>query len=236
MKRINWHNLATFFESGDLVPFAVLTSVWHFVMAVKGYGEAWPTAVATGIFVDMLHFRTVRMAVNRRSRPGWLIALVTTAVSFGFHILFYMHGDKPFDLIMLLLAAPLPLGIPVLAWQQSVKVEPLIITLAKRRVKAIAARARYWQKQVKVYEAVMKQHETAVKRYEVRMKELETQVKELESTVNLHRRMMKKMNPVAHDVALMMAGAELTGQQIAEKHGVSTGTVSGIKAKMNGAK
>lgn len=119
MKRLfDWNRIAHFFESGDLVPFAVVVSAWHFVFALIAYsGEFWLIAVAMGIFVDMLHFRTVRYAVRDRNRAAILIALVTTVGSYLFHLLFYMNGEA-FQPVYLLLATPLPVGIPILAWQQ----------------------------------------------------------------------------------------------------------------------
>ncbi len=206
-----WQRLAGFFESGDLVPFAVITSIWHFVQTLIAYNEVWFVAIAQGVFVDMLHFRTVRMAVRNKSRTAALIAILTTVMSYAFHILFYAHDGLL--LVDFLLAAPLPLGIPILAWQQEVKNEPA----------------------VKRLESSLNDSEALAARLESKVKHLESKAKELERAKKLHDKMISKMNPVAADVALMLATGELTGRQIAYKHGVSVGMVSGVKSKMNGA-
>lgn len=114
-----WQRLANFFETGDLVPFAVIVSSVHFVTALVVYGgEAWPVAVLVGVFVDMLHYRTIRYAVRgQRTRAAVLLATLTTAMSYVFHLLFYVDGGA-FQAVYLLLAAPLPFGIFILAWQQ----------------------------------------------------------------------------------------------------------------------
>ncbi len=113
-----WQRIAGFFENGDLVPFAVVVSSVHFVTALVVYGgESWPVAVLVGVFVDMLHYRTIRYAVRGRSRVAILLAVVTTVMSYVFHLLFYIDGGA-FAPVYLLLAAPLPLGIFILAWQQ----------------------------------------------------------------------------------------------------------------------
>lgn len=114
-----WQRVANFFESGDLVPFAVVVSSFHFVTALVVYGgEAWPVAVLVGIFVDMLHYRTIRYAVRgQRTRAAVALAVLTTAMSYVFHLLFYVDGGA-LEWVYLLLAAPLPLGIFILAWQQ----------------------------------------------------------------------------------------------------------------------
>ena len=113
-----WQRVANFFENGDLVPFAVVVSSVHFVTALVVYGgESWPVAVLVGIFVDMLHYRTIRYAVRGRNRMAIGLAIITTAMSYVFHLLFYVDGGQ-FQPVYLLLAAPLPFGIFILAWQQ----------------------------------------------------------------------------------------------------------------------
>ena len=118
MNQTYWQRAATFFETGDLVPFAVVVSSVHFVTALVVYGgESWPVAVLVGIFVDMLHYRTIRYAVRGRTRTAVILAALTTAMSYVFHLLFYIDGGA-FVPVYLLLAAPLPFGIFILAWQQ----------------------------------------------------------------------------------------------------------------------
>ncbi len=118
MNQTYWQRAADFFEKGDLVPFAVVVSSVHFVTALVVYGgESWPVAVLVGIFVDMLHYRTIRYAVRGRTRTAVILAALTTAMSYVFHLLFYIDGGA-FVPVYLLLAAPLPFGIFILAWQQ----------------------------------------------------------------------------------------------------------------------
>lgn len=122
-----WKKAAYFFERGDLVPFAVVVSVWHFVKTLLLFGEWGPVAIAQGIFVDLLHFRTVRRAVESRTKSAVFVAILTTAMSFSFHLLFYIVAVDASGAITytwtytaVLLALPLPLGIPILAWQTTV--------------------------------------------------------------------------------------------------------------------
>lgn len=118
MSNTLWQRAADFFESGDLVPFAVVVSSVHFVTALVVYGgEAWPVAILVGVFVDMLHYRTIRYAVRGRTRTAVILAALTTIMSYVFHLLFYIDGGA-FVPVYLLLAAPLPFGIFILAWQQ----------------------------------------------------------------------------------------------------------------------
>lgn len=113
-----WHRIAAFFETGDLVPFAVVVSSVHFIQALVTYGgEFWLVAVCVGVFVDMLHYRTIRHAVRAMTRGAILLAAMTTAMSYTFHLLFYVDGGA-MQPVYWLLAAPLPLGMFILAWQQ----------------------------------------------------------------------------------------------------------------------
>lgn len=112
-----WQRIASFFEDGDLVPFAVVVSSVHFIQALVTYGgEHWLVAVCVGVFVDMLHYRTIRHAVRGRTRGAVALAAMTTLMSYAFHLLFYIDGGQ-LQPVYWLLAAPLPLGIFILAWQ-----------------------------------------------------------------------------------------------------------------------
>jgi len=43
-----------------------------------------------------------------------------------------------------------------------------------------------------------------------------------------------RMNPLAHDVLMMIGNPDILGKQVAEKHGVSEATVSRLKSQLNG--
>lgn len=242
--KTKYQNVARFFEQGDLVPFAVLTSAWHFIQALIKHGEAIPVAIATGIFVDMLHFRTVRKAVDEKNGRAWLVAVLTTAVSYIFHLLFYVAHVGPdgaviydWSFIAFFMALPLPIGIPILAWQQATKSDPGVVKLWRKRVKAVIRIARRYESQLK--EAVIE-----MKRVEKRVKELETAVAKRESEIErLERRIeelkeageiLQHFNPVVKDIGRMLAGAEITQDEIAAAHEISPATVSRLKSSLNG--
>lgn len=106
-----WDRTATFFESGDLTPLAVAISVAHYGPVLVLHGEHWLIAFLVGALIDLLHYRTVRrlfQVTGRNQVIGHaLIATVTTAMAMGYHLRFY-GGDW-------LLAAPIPVGIAILA-------------------------------------------------------------------------------------------------------------------------
>ena len=118
MKRITWHNIATFFESGDLTPFAVLISIAHYGPVLAAHGENSYIAYLIGTMIDMIHFRTVRRAVmphdtKTAAAINWGVALLTTLMAAMYHWRFY-NGD-------LLLALPIPLGVAILAYHAADK-------------------------------------------------------------------------------------------------------------------
>lgn len=220
-----WQRIANFFESGDLVPFAVVVSSFHFVTALVVYGgEAWPVAVLVGIFVDMLHYRTIRYAVRgQRTRAAVALAVLTTAMSYVFHLLFYIDGGE-FKLVYLLLAAPLPLGIFILAWQQE----------QARAIDDTASRLQAAERRAQELETAVQELETRVKQGQSERKELERQRKEAERQLQAAAAPLQGVNPIAQDVIMMLAGHEITQADIARRHGVSEAKVSRVKASLNG--
>jgi hypothetical protein len=214
-----WKRIAGFFEDGDLVPFAVVVSAVHYVAALVAYGgEYWPVAVLVGVFVDMLHYRTVRYAVRGKQRPAVFLAIATTAMSYAFHLLFYVDGGG-FEPVYLLLAAPLPFGIFILAWQQE----------QARAIDDTAQRLATAESRVTELESKVKDGETKLKESETRRKELDRQVKAATAP-------LQAVNPLAQDIIAMMAGDAITQAEIATRHGVSESTVSRVKSTLNGSK
>ena len=55
-----WVRIAEFFETGDLVPFAVIISIYHYYKALEPAGDPVWVAIPVALFVDLVHFRTVR--------------------------------------------------------------------------------------------------------------------------------------------------------------------------------
>ena len=149
-----WKRIADFFERGDLVPFAVLISAWHFVIVLIKFDEFAPVAIAQGIFVDMLHFRTVRRAVASSDKKTYWVAVLTTLMSYSFHLLFYVVrvGDNGLTYhwspVAFLLAAPLPLGIPILAWQQSLQSDDKAVSSLHNRLTTVIKRAACYRQQL----------------------------------------------------------------------------------------
>lgn len=219
-----WQRTADFFESGDLVPFAVVVSSVHFVQALVVYGgENWLVAVLVGVFVDMLHYRTIRYAVRGRTRAAVTLALVTTAMSYAFHLLFYIDGEV-FRWVYLLLAAPLPLGIFILAWQQE----------QARAADDTATRLQAAESATQDLEIALKEAETRLKQSETQRKDLERQRKDLERQLQAAAAPLQGVNPIAQDVIRLLAGHEITQADIARRHGVSEAKVSRVKASLNG--
>lgn len=238
-------DIARFFEQGDLVPFAVLTSAWHFIQALIKHGEAVPVAIATGIFVDMLHFRTVRKAVDEKNRQAWAVAILTTLISYAFHLLFYVAhvdpatGEVVYDwsLIAFFMALPLPVGIPVLAWQQATKSDPALVKHWRKRVKAVLRIARRYRNAAKEAEIQMKRLESRVQALETAAAARESSLTELKSQLHQAQdaeRILKNFNPLVQDIGRMLAGQEITQAQIAALHGTNETAVSRLKSQLNG--
>lgn len=104
--------IVRWFESGDLIPLMVLVSAVHYAAVLRGK-DGFAAAIAIGLLVDLGHYRTVRYAVRYTGVRKWeicvrwFVALIMTVVSFDYHYRYYQD---------VLLAAPLPFLIAVLAW------------------------------------------------------------------------------------------------------------------------
>jgi len=95
---------------------------------------------------------------------------------------------------------------------------------------------------VKGREAILAPREDAVATREDEVAEREdaqgqreSDVLAREETLALYEAGIMQMNPISRDLLAMMAGNGDTQTAIAERHSVSAGYVSGVKAKMNGA-
>lgn len=82
-------------ERGDLVPLLILVAVPHYITVMVSF-EFWPVAVAMGILTDLGHYRTIlvylKSTVGRGAALFWM--LILTAISYGFHVGFYvLHGQ-----------------------------------------------------------------------------------------------------------------------------------------------
>lgn len=115
-----WHRAASFLENGDLVLFAVVISVYHYWKALEPAGDPVFVAIPVALFVDLLHYRTVRRAVQARTLASVGIAALTTGMALGYHIVFYsLTVANPWH--VWLYALPIPLGIGILAWHAAGK-------------------------------------------------------------------------------------------------------------------
>ena len=97
-----------YFETGDLVLFLVVISVFHFVGALSKYDPA-PVALAVGIAVDVGVYRLVKASL-KFGGWWWLAAVALGVVSYGYHVEYYAASSNAW-----LLALPLPALIVLLA-------------------------------------------------------------------------------------------------------------------------
>lgn len=225
-ERLNlWSGVARFFESGDLTPLAVLVSIAHYGPVLVAYGEHKLIAYTIGVLIDMLHFRTIRRAVSSRSRTEAGIAVITTVMALGYHLRFYQNDW--------LLAAPIPLGIAILAYHAAVKREDedkARYTVWRGRAKGIITCARKLQEQHKGLQSenitlqnqIKAEQETA-KLQQVRLKEQQGIIKAWQS-LNMEHQTLARFNANL-----------ITAEQAASLIGVKDArTVQARAEKLNG--
>ncbi len=136
---INW------LEKGNLVPFLVIASAWHYTKVLAQH-DPQGVAIAIGVLVDLGAYRAVMIAVRyvgvarsprkraasagqgakrpRRRRSSALkertwryaIAFGMTGISLYYHLSYYMRAQLPWWLLNWPLALPLPVLIFALAY------------------------------------------------------------------------------------------------------------------------
>lgn len=104
----SYKTILHYLETGDLIPFLVVVSVFHFVGALGKYDLA-PVALAVGVAVDVGMYRVIKAAL-KYGGWWWLAAVAITAVSYGYHVEYYSGAPNA-----LVLAVPIPLLIILLA-------------------------------------------------------------------------------------------------------------------------
>lgn len=233
MNRNLWHKLSTFFEHGDLTPFAVIISIAHYGPVLASHGENVLVAWLVGTTIDLIHFRTVRRLFQVRGRKRVVghafVAVLTTLMALGYHLRFYGND--------LLLAAPIPLGIAILAQHAAAKGERDHANKWRNRVKAVIAIARRAQKKAQEFEMNYNRAQAQInKLQEVRVslqKENERQQGQLlqaQATLNSWHYLTHEQQALAQFKA-----GQITAEQAAQLIGVKdTRTVQARAEKLNG--
>ncbi len=186
------------FESFNPVIPGVLVSGWHYIGILNRFEDSIIVAVAVGLFVDLLHYHTVRYAVvSGQNKKGWAlgvpiaVAVLTTVVSYAFHWLFYAYDPTSetvynFAIINFLLAAPLPLGIPVLAWQAENKLMRKKVTRSRKfwhaRIRQVLNIARVLQTQTKTAQTDRKLMQNKYKSMQGKLNRQQTKIATLQTT------------------------------------------------------
>ena len=238
------NKLAKFFEEGDLVPFAVLISIYHFAMALIAWGENLFVAVAQGLLVDMLHFRTVRQAVRTKTVASRLVAVVTTFLSFGVHLLFYSYHNGVWDVTptAVFLASMLPLSIPVLAWLNEADHESAIVKKLKEALNTAKGELNTVKDALNVSEGKLNTIEGSIKTVEDKLKRTEGSLADAELLLKVsedERRKveesLKHLGPFGRAMVFDVMTGKATASSVAKEYAVSEAQVSNLKSKLNGA-
>lgn len=117
-----WEKLSFFLERFNLIPVAVVVSVYHYYQALALH-DPFYVALPIAIFLDILHYRTVQQAARTR-HLGWITTgIVTTAMVYTMQYIFY--SQKPADIVTatqvqetwntLVFAAIVPVGVAMMA-------------------------------------------------------------------------------------------------------------------------
>lgn len=237
--------LKQFLTDIELIGLVIIISVYHYYQALAAHDPVLVAGVIA-VFVDLLHYKTIERAIGR-GRGWWLAGLFTTALAFSLQFAFYSQQFTYWHFEAWLFSSIIPFGVALWAimqgsdersaWHQKYdelrsRANERVAELRSELEVAVNGR----DEAVKLHEALLKQHEDTVNQYEAELNASENKLQDAESKIKWYESIHKAMNPLHRDIAEMMAFKNTTQTELAEKYGVSTGYVSGIKTKMNGHK
>ena len=115
---ILWQKLSDFLHNANLIPLVIVASSYHYFQALNSHGPVL-VAVTAALFLGLLHYRTVQGAVETQAASWWLMAAVTTSLTFGLQWIFYSQPG-PDGLLpvwqRLLFAGIVPMGVGIMVW------------------------------------------------------------------------------------------------------------------------
>lgn len=120
-----WEKLSFFLERFNLIPVAVVVSVYHYYQALKMH-DPFFVALPIAIFLDILHYRTVQQAARTRNFWWALSGVISTAMVFTMQFIFYSHEGTAVDgvttstqvgeiWVTVVFASIVPIGIVIMA-------------------------------------------------------------------------------------------------------------------------
>ncbi|HFE65765.1 MAG TPA: hypothetical protein ENJ93_00760 [Chloroflexi bacterium] len=253
-----WQKLADFLHTANLIPLVVLVSTFHYYQALRSHDPLF-VALPIALFVDLLHFRTVRQAVKSGARMWQLTAVSTTLMAFGLQWIFYNQPGESEFLVwwqVILFASIVPVGLAIMAWHHQWQ-EQEIVTDWQALIAAAQQRAEKMQQEAAAEheraEAMQKEAEAVRERAAAMQTQLtaaQTQASEVQSqleqvqkrTAQMQARLDKMqtahkawqtLNREMQTLALFNAQL-LTAKDAADQLGVHVTTIRRKAKQLNG--
>lgn len=249
-------------ENLDLIIPVMIVSVYHYYQALILH-DPFLVAVPIAIFVDLLHYRTVKQAVRAQGVIWWIFGLFWTVLAFGLQYTFYNEGSFEFSAKSTLYASLIPAGVFIWSIVSEKQLEPMLnriegkLNAAESRLNKVRASLNRSATSLNISEpnlSTADDYLNAIQSHvnglqsrlngkaqelntaELKIAELERLINKYEPAYNQVELMKKKMNPLAQDVLSLVIGtSEQTQADTAKIHAVSTGKVSGLVRSLNGA-
>jgi DNA-binding CsgD family transcriptional regulator len=219
-----------------VVPFAMSFGALRDLAAQHGVAYAWlyPIMIDGGLII----FKSLVLRASLRGRSdrySWFMAATATVVSVALNV---VHA--PADFLSQFMAAlpPVVLLAAFVAVAHRVRESVVVMNfeeLAETAVNERDAMREQLETAVNERDAMREQLETAVNERDV-ARERAAELSERIDQLNEHATAFGAMNPVAQDIARMLAGIDERSQaDIARAHNVSKSTVSKYKSSLNGS-
>ena len=114
-----WNRFSDFLHHAQLIPLVVIVEGYHYYVVLSSHDSIW-AALPLALFLDLLHFRTVKQAIETKKFWWGVGAFLSTAVAYAFQFIFYSSPGVDGHVLELwkqmLFAAVVPLGITFMVW------------------------------------------------------------------------------------------------------------------------
>lgn len=253
-----WQKLADFLHTANLIPLVVLVSTFHYYQALRSHDPLF-VALPIALFVDLLHFRTVRQAVKSGARMWRVTAVFTTLMAFGLQWIFYSQPGADGVLIwwqVVLFASIVPVGLAIMAWhhqwqeQETVTDWQALIAEVQQRaekmqqeVAAEHERAEAMQREAEAVREQAAAMQTQLTAAQTQAGEVQSQLEQAQNRAARMQAQLDKMQ-TAHKAwqalnlemqTLALVNAQLlTAKDAAEQMGVHVTTVRRRAKQLNG--
>ena len=177
-----WQKLTDFLHTANLIPLVVVVSAYHYNQALRSH-DPFLVSLPIALFIDLLHYRTVRRAVRSGAGAWKVTAVFTTLMAFALQYMFYSQPGEGGTLDwwqVVLFASIVPVGLAIMAWHHHQQ-EQEVITDWQALIAEAQQRAEKMQREAEAEQARAAQMQQEAEAEQQRADEMQTRAAEAQA-------------------------------------------------------